>query len=400
MYFPILAENVLIRSRYIQQCELLMPQLEHAFTLAPQAIPFLDHQCLVQLTEVGLTSSNFRDRSWKALSISIADNAANAMDVSSLDRAVYRALVGVRKAFLAHLYEAQSEWQANTVSFPIFDHRSNALSSMLAIAKAREHVSQNTLTAAYENLMSFKPQWDGSVSRLADLQNKQIMLMRSNVLRCQGQFREALVILESLTPRDSRVVSLLGNILCELGKCDEAIQELNVFLVAAAKNSQSTIRVKLSLATAHLMKYMQVCSKGQGLDWRALQASREQYEVLRACMFPSTYLGKLQHLSILIGIAIVEHLNGRVDVALRAWQTVSATSQAFLMTGYTDMIFAFSTSELELRRGATAQADVQRNYAKILFSRTGRQYHFAGLGSYWPDILNHWYVVHGKEPLD
>ncbi|KAI1641505.1 hypothetical protein F4809DRAFT_586974 [Biscogniauxia mediterranea] len=62
------------------------------------------------------------------------------------------------------------------------------------------------------------------------------------------------------------------------------------------------------------------------------------------------------------------------------------------------MIISYSTSELEARRGATAQSDILRGYAGTLFARTGRQHHFLGLGSLWPDIVGGWLTGLGKEP--
>lgn len=219
--------------------------------------------------------------------------------------------------------------------------------------------------------------------------------MRCNVLRCQGRFQEAYEILGNFMPRDSRMESQFGRVLCELGRCDEAIQELSTIL---ARSWSPNIRIKLALANAYLVKCMQASLKGQR-DWRTLQKSREAYKDLRTYTFPVTYFGKVDRLSVLIGLAIIEHLDGNVDSALRAWQVVSAASQDFLLTGYTDIIFAYSTGELQMRRGDTAQSDLLQNYARTLFSRTGRQHHFVGLGSYWPDILDSWYVARGRQPL-
>ncbi|RYP68536.1 hypothetical protein DL771_006613 [Monosporascus sp. 5C6A] len=372
----------------------LLPQI-----LNPRVMALFDSACLIQLSEVGLSASNFGERLWKYNAVTIATEAANILGEDSADRALLLALANVRKASLALLYEDPGKWQAKSISFPNYDDRSSAFSSKLLIVKAREDVGFNAIASASEHLMNFKPTWNGTLSTLRKSQNRRVAFMRAKILRFEGRFREAYEILITLAPPDSSVASLLAGVLCELGQCDHAIQELNQQLTIT-RHPKSVTRVRLALANAYLMKCMQVFQgQGRRLDWRSLQASRDIYEDLRAHPFPATYFGKIDHLSTLMGLAIADHLNGQVDNALKAWQAALAASQAFLLTGYTDMIQAYSTSELQIRRGASAQADVLGNYAKALFAKTGRQYHFAGIGSFWPDILNSWYAASGRQPV-
>lgn len=353
----------------------------------------------MQLVEVGLSASNFRDQAWKLRAVAVANDAATTLRAELSARDFYVALVGVRKGFLAHLYRPQSEWQAKNIKFPVVDHRTKAFSSMLTVLTAREHVGLNTLAAALEHLANFRPDWNGVISQLGETQYRQVALTRANVLRCQGRFQEAYNILLPLgsSGSDSKIGSLLGSVLCELGDCDKAIQGLNM-LLGNIHREKSVMRIKLALGNAYLVKCMQAF-QGQGLDWQILQKSRHILQDVGTYTFPATYYGKIDQLSVSIGLAIGDQLNGQVDDALRGWQVVSATSQAFLGTGYTDMIFAYSTSELQMRRGATAQSEILMNYARTLFARTGRQYHFVGLGSYWMDIVKTWWAAHGREPL-
>lgn len=377
-----------------------MPQLEHVFS-APshsQVLPLLDDTYLMQLAEASLSASYFRDESWKVRAVTIATDAANTLG-GIPEKEVYLALTAVRRASLAHLYRPQGEWHADKLSFPIYDHRSNALSSQPMILKARENISLNALASALEHLKPFTPAWGGATSTLGSLQNQQVALMRAKTLRCEGRFQQAYEILLTFTPGYNKVGLQLGYVLCELGKFDEAIRELDSQLLAAAGHPKNTTLIQLALANAHLVKHMHVYSKGQRSDWRMLQKSRDIYQGLRAYTFPATYFGKINQLSALIGLAIADHLDGQVDSALEAWQAVSTASQAFLPTGYTDMIFAYSTSELQMRRGNTVQSDMLMNYAKALFARVGRQHHFVGLGSYWPDMINAWVAAQDREPL-
>ena len=374
-----------------------MPQLEHIITgiITLQGTSVLDHTYLMQLTEAGLSASNFRDQSWKTHVVTVATRAASALE-SCPERAFYIALARVREASLAHLYRAHGEWLANSMAFPTYDDRSNAFAAQLMIVKAWENLSLNALTSAFEHMKTFTPVWDGTVSRLGALYDQEIMSMRAKVLRCEGRFQEAYDILATLTPRNARIRSQIGYVLCELGRSDEAISELQC---ATSKSQNGKTHISVALANVHLVKCMQALRSGQGSDWSTLQTSREIYQGLRAHAFPATYFGKVDWLSVLMGLAIADHMDGQVDSALRAWQSASAASQTFLPTGYTDMIFAYSTSELQMRRGATAQSEILRNYAKALYSRAGRQHHFVGLGSFWPDIVNAWFADKGQEPV-
>ena len=361
-----------------------------------QITPLLDQTYLMQLAEVGLSASNFRDQPWKARAVAVATDAASALEATLPDKAFYVALVGVRKPYLAHLYGPPGEWLAHSITFPTYDDRSHAFSSRLTIVKAWENVSLNALTSAFEHVKTFTPAWNGTVSRLAALHNREIMLMRAKVLRCEGRFQEAHDILATLTPSDARIGSQLSYVLCELGRSDEAIGALHQ---ATSQSRDRRTHLTVALANVHLVRCMQALHGGQGLDWSSLQRSREIYHGLHSHMFPGTYFGKVDWLSVLMGLAIADHLDGQVDSALRAWQNASAASQTFLPTGYTDMIFAYSTSELQMRRGATAQSEILMSYAKALYTRAGRQHHFVGLGSYWPDILNTWFTTQGQEPV-
>ena len=387
--------GILTSHSYDRQCRLLLPQLEQVLSGLPTPLDTLfDQAYLLQLAEVSLSASNFRGEAWKMHVVSMSSKASNALQ-NLPERAFYVALTNVRSAFLAYLYRTQGEGRANSVSFPANSPRSNALLSELMIVKAWEHVSLNTLASALEQLASLKPMESGVFSTLEAFQNREVAFMRAKVLRFQGHFYEAYGILAALTPRDSKVGSQLSYVLCELGRTDEAIDELD----RLAGVEKGMARTKLAMANTYLVTCLHGLSQGHGLDWRMLRKSQEHYLDLQSFPFPATYFGKISHLSVLLGLAVASHVDGQVDLALKAWQRASAASQAFLSTGYTDMIFAYSTSELQMRRGASAQSDILGNYAKTLFARTGRQHHFVGLGSYWPDILHNWFVTRGREPI-
>ncbi|CAJ2505637.1 Uu.00g130310.m01.CDS01 [Anthostomella pinea] len=381
---------------YMDQCESLQPQVENLFSYLGdlQIATLVDQTCLVQLIETCLSTSYFRDKPWKSKAISIASDAVSVVN-HAVERGFLVAMLDVRRSELAHLYQEPSRQNA---PFPVVDHRSHAFSVENSLLQARECICLNALASAWEHLASFDPSWHGRVSSLGGVQSGRVSLMQARILRCEGRFQEAHGILTSLPHDNSKNTSLLGSVLCELGQYDEAIQRLDLHLATRA-TKRGVALVELALAHAHLFRCMHTLMKGDSLDRSSLQVSRSIFQRLADTTFPATFYGRIHHLSTRLGLAMVTHLEGQVEPALDAWQAALAVSKQCLPTGYTDMIISYSTSELEARRGATTQSDVFCSYARTLLARTGRQYHFVGLGTLWPDIIGRWLTTLGRHPV-
>ncbi|RYP58992.1 hypothetical protein DL770_010306 [Monosporascus sp. CRB-9-2] len=223
--------------------------------------------------------------------------------------------------------------------------------------------------------------------------------MRARILRFEGRFKEAFEALYYLSLQKIRVFSLLGAVLCELGRYDEAIERLQSDQ-ARETSPRAVYRLQLASASAYIFRCMHIFMETRQIEWQSLRTSRQIFQALDSSSpHPEMLFDKIDRLSILLGLAVGYHLNGEVDAALDAWAKALSMSKSFLTTGYTDMIISYSVSELELRRGAIAQADTSGNYARSLFGQAGRQHHFIGLGSLWPDLLGHWYQQHGRDPV-
>ncbi|KAI1382599.1 uncharacterized protein F4822DRAFT_423434 [Hypoxylon trugodes] len=386
---------------YLEECKGFMPQLESVFSylnITPLDSLVVDRLCLAQFTEVCLSASHFGGKSWKYRTISIATQAVGAIRDLSADNAVLAATIDARKSFLALLYQERTMQQTSHIALPAVDHRTHAFLADVAILKARECVGLHTLASALEHLESFTPLWEGSASTLGSVQDREVTLMRARILRFSGRFQEAYAILEAL-PQDNRTLSLVGTVLSEMGKCDEAI-----LMLAARATEQAHVRgisqVQVTLANAYLMQCMQTYVRGGPLDWRSLQTTRKMFQELSGSLvLPTSYFSKMNHLSVLLGLAMVNHLEGQMDSALGAWQEALAVSQRYLPQGYTDMVICYSTSELEVRRGATVRSDILESQAREFFVRTGRQYHFTGLGTIWPDIIGRSLMARGRVPI-
>ena len=113
----------------------------------------------------------------------------------------------------------------------------------------------------------------------------------------------------------------------------------------------------------------------------------------------ATYPGKHDRFVSLSGLAILDHLEGLADSAMARWDEAATFCKHYAFQGFSEMIIAYSMGELELRRGNRLEADYLRAKAGLLFTSSGRQYHFLGLGSAWIDIVGSWYESRGYDRL-
>ncbi|KAI1469450.1 uncharacterized protein F4812DRAFT_423121 [Daldinia caldariorum] len=374
---------------YSKQCKELLPHMTRILNHLNGKPAVLEQIDPVQMVEACLSISYFGDRSWKMQAVAMAAQAVTTCRDNLIEKPLLLAQVNVRRFFLSLLY-SEEENQSDQLTFPVVDRRSNAFAANLAIAKARRSTQLNELTAARNCLESFSILQSGSPSSLEKMQEYKVALMHARILRFEGHFQEAYRILQDL-PQKGEVLTSYCAVLCELDRCDEAIRVLESCMTP-------TIRPKLILAHAHLLKCMHALLREESVDQISLEISDDIYNQLGRYQ-PSNYFEKMDHLSILMGRAIVQHMSGQIEAALDAWQKALTTSTAWLPTGYTDLIIAYSMSELETRRGNYVLADILAGHTKVLLTQTGLQHHFIGLGSLWPVIVGRWRVAHGHDPI-
>ncbi|KAI1085903.1 hypothetical protein F5B19DRAFT_261213, partial [Rostrohypoxylon terebratum] len=245
-------------------------------------------------------------------------------------------------------------------------------------------------------LRSFNPGLHGKVSTLERLQHDRVDICRARISLLEGRFQMAHdILLASPNGGGVRVAICLAEALCELGRCSEAEAVLESQLPILKEDSRRSRRVQLALANVQLFQCMKQIKQSR-YEWRSLHNIKLSYEKLQDEARPLTLSGKLNKLSILAGFAIVAHLHKEVELAMRCWRAFLAYSNEFLPLGFTDMIASYSMGELELRLGHALDSQILRTKAESIFKRTGRQYHFLGLGSIWFDIVGSLYETHNQ----
>ncbi|KAI1442409.1 hypothetical protein F5Y02DRAFT_429962 [Annulohypoxylon stygium] len=385
--------------RYTQQCKELLAHTARVFShLHNQQMTILVEQMdPIEIVEACLSVSHFNDRAWKIHALSIASMAlATVKDATQ--KPFLEAMVDTRRYFLSVLFPDLDTKQGDEIKFPISNPRSNAFSANLAIALARKSIQVNQLGSARRYLEDFNPFAYGSPSTLENEQNRQIALMRARILRFEGYFQEAYHILQTLPPDGAGVRLLLSTVLCELGRYQEAI-ELLEGRIAAVGNPRNVPRTQLALAHAYLFKCMYESFQGRSLDRLSLEISDNIYKDLVRLWPTETYFERMDYLSMIMGIAIIQHMSSQVQAALKAWKRALATSIEWLSTGYTDLIISYSMNELEIRREDHVLADTLASHTRMLLSKIGRQHHFLGLGSVWPNIIGKWLLNNGQSPI-
>ncbi|KAI1086020.1 hypothetical protein F5B19DRAFT_205782 [Rostrohypoxylon terebratum] len=404
MWFPRAAKVVLHAlpkyaslqpASYSQRCQELLPSVVRILGHLDGQRALLEQMDLVEVVEACLSVSHFGDKSWKMNALSIATQAITICKDNVPERPLLQARVCIRKYFLSVLYPEDRNVQDDNVTIPAIDRRSNAFAALLAIFRARKSIQLNQLPSALKQLDGFDCQ--EVTSTFETIRAHQVALMRARILRFGGDFHQAYHILQAL-PHCDTVVIMLSTVLCELDRCDEAIQLLQE-LIATTVRTTSTSRAKLTLAHAHLLKCMYTLLQGKPVCQTSLGMSKEIYEELRLHCHPESYFEKMDYLSVLMGRAMVRHMDGCVDAALEAWNGALATSTGWVPTGYTDMIISYSMSELEARRGNQILADILAGHTRNLFPQTGRQHHFPGLGSLWPNIVGGWLSGQGRDAI-
>lgn len=384
--------KMLTAPSYKLQCTTLLPQLEHVCTHLddPYVMSFCGQESQVtQVTEVFLSASHFGDHSWKTKCISLASQTlTNSVTRHSQENLVLEARVRTRQALISHAYESGSYEE---IPWPYIDHRSNAFSADAVLLKAESCIRFYAPLSAHKALESYNPFVYGSISTFEKLQAEEVTFCRSRLALLEGRFDIAYSTLSELPRTKEQVALYLAVVLCELGRSKEAedLFELPPLSVPLQSNQH-----QLAAANVRLCRCMDALRQNT-YDRHYAQETRSMYQGLQGQHDLATFSGQRDCFMVLSGIAILDHVDGRLDSAMERWEEALAYCKKYRIGGFTNMIVAYSMGELELRRGNTLESEYLRAKTRSLFASTGRQYHFPGLGSAWPDILGHWYESWG-----
>ncbi|KAI0122054.1 hypothetical protein F4814DRAFT_446001 [Daldinia grandis] len=101
-----------------------------------------------------------------------------------------------------------------------------------------------------------------------------------------------------------------------MGEHDRAILRLEGQLKFVTHPERGSVaRIRLALASAYLMKLMREILSAQPRDRLEYEGVQDMYHELESgCL-----LGWMDQVTVALGIAILKHLSGESELAIRAW---------------------------------------------------------------------------------
>ncbi|KAI0399061.1 hypothetical protein F4802DRAFT_591150 [Xylaria palmicola] len=370
--------------RYTQQCKVLLPFLQHSLSSPFDGISHLQTAFLFQAIEACLSSLDFGEHNWKLQAISKSEHLLSYFAGREQEEyQVLQARVAIAKAYIRQQGAEQiaEAGQGLNIIFLCDNPRSHAFSAELVLLRAQAQIDLNNLEQALQEASSFNAPFRGSLSTLGTIMDNRIKAIRGTILRYSGRFLSAFTTLSSLPPTDN-VILHLSAVLCERGECDTAIKWLDGRLQLAAEPKPETLQ--LAWAHAHLFKCMQNLKGGQKYDL-SLQLATTTYLLLSRQSVQHT----LDFFSILVGQAIIFHIQRQTKQARKAWSGALSTLQSHgLPTGYLDVLLLFSLSDLACIEQGSQASRLRKHQAEELLAQYPASYRFLGLGSLWPAILH------------
>ncbi|KAI9726529.1 MAG: hypothetical protein M1834_009016 [Cirrosporium novae-zelandiae] len=395
-----------------------LPQLEWVLSYLDE-LDVIKELPLAQAAEVYISSSYFSTADWKQKAIKTAEKIMKTQ-INDPDLC---ARVKLRKKALSRifLFEPRERVDQSECNLGRVDKRSNAYFGESVLFNVQELIDRNELRSARSEIERYKPLDAANISTLEQIQIYEALFMLGKIDRFGGQFRLAEQQFQELLTADPsrsgmlcRVVSHLSAVQCELCKATSAVKlvlsELENLKCYQSLENGNGKRLRLALADAYLMQALwTVVHAGVALiisghislpkDTRdSLASAKVIYERLRETYQKIHKLGKVGKMNLFwvsAGLAIIAHVEGRLEAALALWENASdAAEDCNWAPGYVEMIIAYSKSELSYRLGRFTDAYNLEQNARDLYKKTGRRYYFIGLGSVWPDLIGN-LVEHG-----
>jgi len=354
-----------------------------------------------------LASSRFGDLDWKLRVLT----AAEKVILTGQADFQLSAKLQFRKVVLSRLYPIQIK---DAPYPPPINVSSKMLLGEQILFRVQSMIDRDELSMAWEELQNFIPIDPHQAEENRILQMRVYLEIR--VYRFAGLFQKARCLLEthnqmvrSLTPR---YFSAFTSINCECGAVDTAYKEIplqNYSGQSWLELGGEARRVSLAAAGTRLMNGLWILKKDDREFRRAqdsLSEAKRIYEALDKIYSKETRLVyAIRHTSTAIGLAMIMHLECRFagtvtrEAALLSWQNALKAAEVSLnMLGgrsFPQMIISYTMCDITTKLGFREQTTELFNTAKGLYSVTGHQFQYLGLGSLWFDMVQDWNQKNG-----
>ncbi|GAW20963.1 hypothetical protein ANO14919_104760 [Xylariales sp. No.14919] len=384
--------SVLEPENYVTLHETMLPLLRNIlpYLREPQVVSFLGRVSgsgLQEAVELCMATSFFSDHKWKEEVMALATSLLQTIYQSGFQSSavlMYRFQIRqLRYAMLRTPGVIDSE--IVNIEFPRGTANANGWSADLLLLRVHDCIKRNEFEAAHSQLSLYSSIFGSTLERT---QGARIDAARGVVHRYQGQFRDAYDILSKVESPNSVILAHLCAVMCEMGEFDMVSAMTSPWLQhCSCPQSKAAMRIRLASINAELMGGLQHIVSGD--PWPSWPRVHAMYEDLQSY----GQLSWFERMTILIGIAITQHVGGQIRAAELAWNEVRLAYVKFGLVGYIGRVIDWSICELELRQGVQ-QINILERLADMQNS-TWREYFFTGLGTVWPAIIRRLLLNYG-----
>ncbi|EWY79478.1 hypothetical protein FOYG_17383 [Fusarium oxysporum NRRL 32931] len=353
-----------------------------------EVVKLLGSAYLTKVTSICLSTSYFSDAKWKNKVLNIATeflaqhkelfphHAGNVVQYKE-----NTARIELRKLALARLSrkmdakELCKEVQTLIQNYERKSKRSNGWYGEMLLFHARLLVDMEEFEDALKVLAQFKPLDAENISWLEHIQRNDIEFRKGEITRYKGDFEQSLAIFRDLLeqqPTPPKVITHMPAVLSECGHFDKALSLLRDDLHYTGRKKTTTARrLALALAETLLMKAAWMRINGQpisDIDSLVYEAESllKEYEYRFQKPEELALVGKITQFRFLLASAIGKHLAGKNGEAIVCWEKVQSASGELWPEGYTNMIIAYSLSDLYSRQGKREQGEEMEDFVLCL----------------------------------
>ncbi len=334
------------------------------------------------MAETLLAASTFSDFGWKYTAITIAE------EIMLTDPNPYlMSWASIRRSTL-HRLDPLSKGSNVEESTPGYSHepRSNALLMRHSLQSAQAAAEIDMFTDALSILECIKPLDSTHPSTMERIVLRDRDFAIGRIYRFRGRFEEALKCFKLLLPSYFEVnksyysfLSHLSNTFIELGDASQA-EKILLDVSSEYDIHDKYFQISLAEAKLHLKSFKEAEEICEEL-WLSHDALKRPDK--NALIF------NLRTLTILARAA---HLDGRLDEALRIWESCLEELRKLEEIGWTtdgfmQMICSFSIADLKQKMGDLVESRRLKTRAETILEAKGRAHWIVGLGTVWLDAI-------------
>lgn len=352
-----------------------------------------------ELASTLIAASRFSDAQWKIETLSRTKQLLEQDDEPYLRSCLaYRESAIMRMSGM--MQKSRSDLQGylhhlTTSSREDFEltQRFNAQRGILIISFAENLIRQGKLSEAKAELAEWKA-LDKSYSTLERITSRARDITLGKILRFQGHFKEALVLLEDVLQGCQlddyfvgsgwygNLISEIADLYCELDRPADAqellLRELTPIMERGTQDISTGRRLRMSLAETYLVRKMYIEAESLLADLRQTFISSNAPD----------YTVRVNIFRIWVSLARVSHRQSRWEEALSSWrQALSSLNCLGRSGGFNAGLVRCSISHALMMTGHEKESQRIFQEAEVTMASESRVYWIPLFNSQWHDFI-------------